>query len=275
MAVITFSRLIGTGADTIAMKVAKELGYEIVDKVLILKVAKLAGITVDKTIEYDEKTLPWPVEFLKSLVIPNIDKFATGEKYFDCQKFSEYAKKVILDLRERGNVVIVGRGAQYILKDFKECFHVRIIADEKFRIERVKNFLHVDEPKARDIIAKSDSQKRNFIDKHFHINWDDPIYYNLILNSSKLGIDETANIIINEVKRFSTLNEYIPVVKDRRKGERRSDIDNRLRDRRKGETFWTIKDKEKAIMTGHPTRVFTNRERRKVERRKEDRRKSG
>lgn len=273
MAVVTISRLLGTGGDTISTKVADGLGYELIDKGLIIKVAKASGVSVDRTLDFDEKSYSRSIDFLMSLITPNIGKFATGEKHLDPKTFIEYARKIILDLKDKGNVIIVGRGAQFILKDYEECFHVRIIADEKFRIERVKNFYGVTGAEAVDMIKKSDTIKKNFIERYFDSDMDNPKAYHMILNSSRLGIDQSAEILINAVERYSEIHEYIPGIRDRRKGPRRSGIDRRKRDRRAGQMIWTIKDKGKSLLQGRPIRAFTGQDRRKSERRSGERRK--
>ena len=101
---------------------------------------------------------------------------------------------------------------------------------------------------------------------------EDPLAYHLVLNSSKLGINETATTIIEAVNKFSATHEYIPGVKDRRKIPRRSIEERRKAQRRYDEDLWTTRDTQRAAIKGRSTRTFTKPERRKARRRTSERR---
>lgn len=273
MAVVTISRLLGSEGDKIALKVAEGLGYDLIDTGLIIEIAKRAGVSVDDARKYDEKYQSKAVEWLKSFVSPRTGKIITDEgKHLDLKSFIEYAKTIIIGLAEKGKMVIVGRAGQFILQDDDCTFHVRIIADEKFRVSRIKERHNISESDALEMIKKSDSMRKNCIERYFNENWEDPRAYNLILNSSKLEIDEIAKIIIDAVELFSATHEYIPGVRDRRKSVRRSEKERRKGDRRFGEDIWSQKETQRSVLQGRSTRSLAKTERRKGVRRKKDRR---
>lgn len=111
--------------------------------------------------------------------------------------------------------------------------------------------------------------RRNFIERNFHADWDDPLAYHLVVSSSKLGIDLTCKVIIEAAKKFSTCREYIPGVRDRRKGFDRRIAQQRRGDRRSGLGVWTIRDIETAVLRkGRPVRALSRLDRRKADRRK-------
>lgn len=274
MAVVTVSRLLGSEGDVIALKVAEGLGYDLVDTKLIVEVAERTGVSISKVRDYDEKYRSRAVEWLKGFISPRMSKILAGEdSHLDPKTFVEYVKTIILGLSEKGKMVIVGRAGQFILKDFDSAFHVRIIADKKFRIERLKERHDISESNAIDMMVKSDNMRKHYMERYFNADWEDTIAYHLILNSSKLGIDETEGIIIEAVKNFSATHEFIPGVKDRRKYVRRKG-NQRKRNRRSGEDLWTQKDTQRAISQGRAVRSLTKPDRRKGEHRKGDRRKS-
>jgi cytidylate kinase len=279
MAVVTLSRLIGSNGDIIASQVAEGLGYVLIDSSIITRVAEEAGVSVEHVKSLDERSESKTVEWLKSVVGPRTDRFLreTGKYLDDASRLNsvsyiEYAKNIILKLAEKGNTIIVGRGGQFILKDRENAFHVRIIADMESRVYRVQELYKISRTEAIDLLKKSDAMRKNFIERNFNASWDDPLSYHLLVNSSKLGIDLTSELIIEAVRKFSAKREYIPGIKDRRSG-----IERRSKDRRKGErrsgTTWTIRDIERAVLQGRPMRSINNIDRRVVNRRQAPRRK--
>lgn len=273
MAVVTVSRLQGSGGDEIAVKVAEGLGYGLVDTGLILEVARRAGVSVDKARSFDEKYHSRTVEWLKSLISPRMGKILADEgKKLEPKTFIEYAKTIILGLSEKKKIVIVGRASQFILKDVDYAFHVRIIADEKFRVTRIKERHTTSEKNAREMIKKSDCMRKNYIERYFNEDWDNKQAYHLIINTSKLGIDEAANLIIEAVKKFSVSHEFVPGVRDRRAEGRRKGKERRKYIRRSGVGLWTQRDTQRAIIQGRPIRSLSKPDRRKGEQRKGSRR---
>ncbi len=268
MAVVTVSRLQGSGGDDIAVKVAEGLGYGLVDTGLILEVAKRAGVSVDKVRSFDEKYQSRTVEWLKGLISPRMGKILAGEgKKLDPKTFIEYAKTINIGLSEKRKNVIVGRASQFILKDVEYAFHVRIIADEKFRVKGVKERYNISERDALEMIKKSDSMRKKYIERYFNANWDNHQAYHMILNTSKLDIDEAAKIIIEAVKKFSASHEFVPGVKDRRAEGRRFGKERRKFNRRSGVGLWTQRDTQRAIIQGRPIRSLSKPDRREENRR--------
>jgi cytidylate kinase len=280
MAIVTIARLTGSGGDIIASKVAEGLGYGLVDSSLIMRVAEEAGVSFEHAKSLDERSDSKTVEWLKSVIIPRTDKFLREKgKYMDetsrlnPEGYMEYVKNVLIGLADKGNIVIVGRGGQYILKDCENAFHVRIIADMTSRIYWIREHYRISETEAVERIIKSDSMRRNLIERNFRAGWDDPLAYHMVISSSKLGIDLTSSVIIEAAKKFSTSREYIPGVKDRRKKFDRRLAQRRRGDRRSGIGVWTVRDIETAVLReGRPVRALSRLDRRKSDRRKRPRR---
>lgn len=281
MAIVTIARLTGSGGDIIASQVAEGLGYGLVDSSIIIRVAEEAGVSFEHAKSLDERSESKTIEWLKSVMVPRTDKFLREKgKYMDevsrlnPEGYMEYVKNVLIGLAEKGNIVIVGRGGQYILKDLENAFHVRIIADKISRVYWIREHYKISETEAMERIKKSDSIRRNFIERYFHADWDDPLAYHMVISSSKLGIDLTCKVIIEAAKKFSTCREYIPGVRDRRKGFDRRIFQQRRGDRRSRFGVWTVRNIETAVLReGRPVRALSRLDRRKTDRRKEPRRK--
>lgn len=173
MGIITISRQIGAGETTIAPAVAAKLGWECIDKQILDREVEETGITLPYLVHYDERS-PGKVEHGRSPGEP--------EKYF-------YAlKRIMEDFARKGNVVIVGRGANFILKDL-DALHFRLIADLPYRVKRVMEVRWVNEGPARDIIAQSDRDRADFVRHYFKTDVNNPEHYHAVLNTSMMGIE--------------------------------------------------------------------------------------
>lgn len=274
MAIVTIARLTGSGGDIIAPKVAKELGYDLVDASLISKVAEQAGVSLDHVRSLDEKTQSLAMEWMISFITPRIEKIMTNEVQLNPEGYLEYVRSIILGLAEKGNMVIVGRGGQFILREHENAFHVRLIADMDTRVYWLKQYYAISDTEAMDRIRRSDNMRKNFIERYFRANWDDPLAYHMIINTSRFDIDEATANIVDSVRRFSLLRDYIPGVRDRRSVTDRRKDNRRRGDRRDSAGIWTVRDTDNALMKdGRPVRSLSRPDRRKVERRKGLRRK--
>jgi len=276
MAIVTISRVLGSGGDDIALKAAEDLGYDLVDTTLIVKVAERAGVSVEDAAYFDEKYQSRVVSWLKNFIEPRMGKILSEEgRHLNPEMFIEYCRTVILGLAETGSVIIVGRGGQFILKEEDTAFHVRIVADERYRIESIGDRHGISDKEALDMIRKSDSMRRNYIERFFGADWNDPMSYHLVIDSSKLGITMASSLIVHAVEQFSKNRDFIPGVRDRRKpSDRRSDK-RRRGDRRESEVGFSPKEiTHQAIRDGRPVRTHTKPDRRKRDRRKTVRRTS-
>lgn len=273
MAVITISRLLGSDGDEIALKVAEGIGYDLVDSELITKVAERAGVSVDEVRNVDETYHSRASEWLKSFITPSTRKILLEKDgQLNPKSYVEYCKTILCGLAEKGKMVIVGRGSQFILKDYDNVFHVRIVADEIFRTERIKISRGISIEDARDVVRKSDRARKQYIERYLKADWNDVSAYHLIIDSSRLGIDVTSSIIIDAARQFSRAHEFVPGEKDRRGDGRR--IENRRKSSRRDPMLkWTTRDMENAILhDGRSIRSLNRTDRRQKSRRNKSRR---
>jgi cytidylate kinase len=180
MGIITISRQIGAGETTIAPAVAEKLGWECVDKQILNREVEETGITLPYLVHFDER-MPG-----KGETIP----FS-----HDAEKYFHALKEIIQGYARKGNVVLVGRGANFILKD-DDALHYRLIADLPYRIRRVMEVRWVNEGPAREIIEQSDRDRAGFVRHYFQADWDDPLHYHALLNTSRLGIETVIERIV-------------------------------------------------------------------------------
>lgn len=185
------------------------------------------GITVGENLikflrEHDQKaTCPWTVfdKNLIQVVLKEHDLPASIEKYMPEQTISESkdwleelfdlhpsewtlvhkTSETILHLAKLGDVVLMGRGANLITKQLKSGFHVRLIGSLEKRIKHAADYYQLSQAKAAKFVDQEDKGRKNYLKKHFDQNIDDPLIYDLILNTDRISCEDAAHIIGEEV----------------------------------------------------------------------------
>ena len=112
--------------------------------------------------------------------------------------------ETILQLAHMGNCIIIERGGNIITDKMDNCFHVRLIASEEDKISHVREVFNFSQKEAVDYINREDENRKEFIQAYFHKDIDDPELYHLIINTSELDYEQTADLIYNAViKNYS------------------------------------------------------------------------
>lgn len=183
MAIITISREMGTGALEIAKEVAKRLKYTLVDNAKIAELAPQYGLDAQTLERLDEK----PPTYLTTEDMLQAANLYTIELIY-------------LDLVKKGNAVLYGRAVQDLLRGMENVLRVRIIAPFDERVEKFAEREWIDPDLARDLIRKSDHQRGGFIHFYFDRNWQDPLGYDLVCNTSRLAAGAVVDCIVAAVK---------------------------------------------------------------------------
>ena len=198
--VLTVAREYGSGGAYIARKVSERLQWELLDRGLIEEIARAIRVEPELVRQYDERVDSWLHRVSrKGLWHGAFESVAVvpGEDFFDAETMAELARRMIETAHERGNCVIVGRGAQCVLQDRSDTLHVFIYAPWRERVARVRlrtaPGVDIDE-----LIRSYDRQRAEYIRIHFGCDWSDPHLYQM-LTSSELGEDEVASIIVEAI----------------------------------------------------------------------------
>ncbi|MCD8149699.1 MAG: cytidylate kinase-like family protein [Clostridiales bacterium] len=205
--VITIGREYGSGGLEIGRKLAEKLGIKCYDKELLTIVAQDSGFCEEVIKKNDEHN----GSFLYSLVTDTYSPSGYGMgNYFNDLPLNHKVFLAQFDtirkLAAQESCIIVGRCADYALKDTAECISVFIHADMDFRIPRVKadnpdkNFR--DDNKVMDYINRIDRKRANYYNYFSNKKWADARSYDLSISSSRRGIDEAVDVIAEYVKRF-------------------------------------------------------------------------
>lgn len=196
--IITIARGFGSGGRTIGKMLSKRLGVEFYDKDIIKLASEESGINEALFGQSDEKTkggLGKRSVYKGEVISPDKKAFTSEENLFN------YTAKVIKKLAEEKSCIIVGRCADFILKDCKEAVRVFVWADEE---NCVKNAAEVkgivDRKEALKTIAATDKSRAEYYKAHTGKNWNDARNYDVCLNSGDLGFEKCVDIIESYIK---------------------------------------------------------------------------
>ena len=187
--IITIGREFGSAGREIGYKVAKEFGIKLYDKEMLARAAKESGICEEIFESHDEKPTS---SFLYSLVMDTYSMGYSGNTYTDMpinHKVFLAQFDAIKKIADEGPCILVGRCADYALESYKNV-----------RIRRIARIYNLTDAKAKDMILKTDKKRAGYYNYYTNKKWSDSKSYELCLTSSELGIDGTANAIIDYVK---------------------------------------------------------------------------
>ena len=190
---VSNSREFGSGGRFIGEEVAKKLGIAYYDKNIIGQIAEKSGLSPEYIQENAELS---PKKGLFAYAFSGRD--ITGKSVEDM--VYEAQRNIILELAEKEPCVIIGRNADYILKDRDDVLNVFIHGDMPEKIKRITGLYNVEEKEAVKMMADTDKRRRTNYNFYTDQNWGKASNYTLCLNSSQLGYDRCEMIIMECVK---------------------------------------------------------------------------
>ena len=199
--VITIGRQFGSGGRSIGEKLAKKLDIPFYDKELISLAAKESGVSPEVFDNVDEKAAN---SLLYSLSM-GMYNFGSGFSVMGDlpvnDKLYLLQHQIIKDIAEKENCVIVGRCADYVLRDHPGCVNIFIYADMDFRKDEAIKRHGIDEARAEHIINKTDKSRANYYSFYSGQKWGMAENYDLCINSGKLSEDSIVELIIDYISK--------------------------------------------------------------------------
>ncbi|MBN1260625.1 MAG: cytidylate kinase-like family protein [Anaerolineae bacterium] len=211
MAVITISRQYGSGGDDIARRVCEILGYRYFDKKLMAQVALEVELCEEEIVDFSEENYKVRGFFQRLFGPRGVVEMESREPgtegvgsvaQLDEAKCIHMVQETVKAAYEQGNVVIMGRGAQAILKDMPGVLHVRVEATLGARVMRVHQQQSITIARAEESTRISDQASAAYLKKFYDINWDSPLHYHLVINTGKWGVEASAQIIVNALSHL-------------------------------------------------------------------------
>jgi cytidylate kinase len=208
MAVVTIRGQLGSGAPDIGKLIAEKLHADYVDREIIERVA---GLLERRNQDVIAKEMP-AGSFLGRVAqalrhvytIPGSRSSVVSPVYFPVEelplndtRYLQALKSVITELAMDEAIVIRGRGSQFILKNWPGALHVFVVSPLKIRIRRVMDDMKIDEESARNEIERFDSSRRQFIKTYFKSDLEDPLNYDLVINTEHLSFEAAAIVAVN------------------------------------------------------------------------------
>lgn len=197
---ITIGRQLGSGGREIGKKIAEELGIAFYDKELLQIASRESGLGKEFFEQMDEKKSHSIFGGLLNLQNTFSDEFYTNY-YLSNETLFKIQSDVIRNLAERESCLFLGRCADYVLKDSPRRLNVFISADPEERIRRTATLRQVSETKAREIIIKTDKKRAEYYRFYSNKTWGAAESYHLCINSSVLGIEETAAFLLRFIRQ--------------------------------------------------------------------------
>lgn len=167
-----------------ARAAAERLGYRVVWRDLINQAARRSGAPEAALMEFDE------------LGLLGMRMSARASK-----AYREAVQAVMLELAAEDNVVIVGRAGQVILRDQPRVLHVRVTAPPDVRAQRVAETDGIPIQAAAARVSASDDYRRRYLRRFYHVRWDDPDLYDLVINTARVSVPAAAELICLALSR--------------------------------------------------------------------------
>lgn len=217
--IITLSRQLGSGGDTIAARVAAALGLRLVDRAIIHRAAIAAGVpeVILQQLTYDAQrslaaeilsslggTLPGatgtgpPPNPLGGIFAPMLPPISIS-----LEEGVRTLGLVIKDIAAQGNVLVLGQGSQVWLRDYQGACHVQVIAPFELRVARVAEREKLSPAAARRRVRSSDQARADYLARYHNVNWLDPLLYHLVINTGQTPLEVGVALIVNAAQAMA------------------------------------------------------------------------
>lgn len=198
--IINIGRQFGGGGLGVASELGRKLGIPVYDKELIRKAAQDSGFSAELFEQSDEKRRT----FSLSSIFTSIYTSPT-ENYMSDNGLFEIQCETIRKIAEQGSAVIVGRCSDYVLRDFDNTLNIFLTSPLSVRVERICERHDLPEDKAEALILQKDRSREEYYNYFTFGNWGVASTYDLCIDSSILGIEGTADFIIDFARRSGLL----------------------------------------------------------------------
>lgn len=193
--VITVEREYGSHGAEYAHRLAERLGWRVIDSCIIDDVARKAGVEPNLVKRCDERIDPWFYRFNKSIWFGSLERLPDQPDVFDSERMVEFIRSYLLEQADKGNCVVVGRGAACTLAKAPGAFHVFVYAALSRKIRWLEEHFPEHAKDAEKEILATDRRRAEYIRRYHQREWDDRRLYHLMMNSC-MGMDAMVDATI-------------------------------------------------------------------------------
>lgn len=189
--IISISREYGSGGHYIAEKLSEKLGISLLDHNMLDQISADRGIDLTKFKKYDEAPKN-----------PFISRNVRGMSNSPEENLAKFQFDYIKEKADAGtSMIIVGRCADYILRDNKALINIFVSADMEDKIKRIMKIRKMSENEAKKAISSRDQRRRIYHNHYADTKWGDSRHYDLCINSSKLGLEQTVDLLMDYINK--------------------------------------------------------------------------
>ncbi len=199
MSIVAISQTLGSLGEEIGRKLAQALSWQCADREIILEAAGRFGEGVMALEHFTE------------------EKPSLWERFSDSQRrYQAFVEAIILEMAARDNLVISGRGSSLVLRRVRHALKVRITAPETVRARRIEAQQGLTAEAAEQLVRQSDRERAARLKFLYHVDWEDPLLYDLTLNTERMDADEACRLLRETVasERFRPTRESLAEVLD-------------------------------------------------------------
>jgi cytidylate kinase len=198
--IVTIEREYGSGGGEIAQLLATRLGWKLWDQLLTEEIARLAKCPKSVVEVREERTDSLYYRLFKSFLRGSYEGSLNAHKLnvVDSECILKFTEKVVQDAAKTGNSVIVGRGSQHFLRSRPDTLRVFLYAPRENKVRRLLA-RGKSEKEAEQLVDTVDHERRDFIQKYFHVEWPDRAIYHTMINTA-LGDEAVVRMILDFMK---------------------------------------------------------------------------
>lgn len=200
--IINVGRQFGSGGRLVALALGRKLGIPVYDQELIAKAAEQSGFSKELFANSDEKR---NLLALSSFIV-DVGRFGSADNYMSDNQLFVIQSNVIRYLADKGPAIFIGRCSDYILRD-RKCLDVFVTATDEVRIKRIAERMNITPEQADSLMRKKDRTRETYYNYYTFGNWGVASNYDLCVDSSVLGIEGTADMIIDFCRRAGLLSK--------------------------------------------------------------------
>lgn len=200
--IINVGRQFGSGGRLVALALGRKLGITVYDQELIAKAAEQSGFSKELFANSDEKR---NLLALSSFIV-DVGRFGSADNYMSDNQLFVIQSNVIRSLADKGPAIFIGRCSDYILRD-RKCLDVFVTATDEVRIKRIAERMNITPEQADSLMRKKDRTRETYYNYYTFGNWGVASNYDLCVDSSVLGIEGTADMIIDFCRMAGLLSK--------------------------------------------------------------------
>ncbi|MBW2574534.1 MAG: cytidylate kinase-like family protein [Deltaproteobacteria bacterium] len=199
MAVITIFGRYASKKRGFGKALARKLNYNYADRDIIRELARRANISEEYVESYEDGRSRGLMQILSNTVSMNFIKRIIGDSagYIDSKIYFKLLEEIVISLAKRDNIVIVGRGSHCILQGYDGAYFIKVRAEWEDRLKTARKLLSSRVRDVEDYILEQDKREKKFMEYFYNVDWLDPSLFSLVINLSKVSIEEGIQQVID------------------------------------------------------------------------------